>query len=50
MSFLRGVEPDPQAVEALVTMGFDENTVKEALVVTNNNVDLAASQLLDNVN
>ena len=50
MSFLQGVEPDPQAVEALVTMGFDENTAKEALVVTNNNVDLAASQLLDNVN
>lgn len=49
MNFLRGAEPNPHAVQVLVAMGFEEDLVKEALVMSNNDIDLAAARLLDNV-
>ena len=49
MNFLRGVEPNPQAVQALVAMGFEEDLVRDALIRSDNNVDVAAGRLLDGV-
>lgn len=49
MNFLRGVEPNPHAVQALVAMGFDEELVRDALIRSDNNVEVAAGRLLDGV-
>ena len=38
--------PSPEAIATLTGMGFDENSVREALQVTNNNVERAADMLL----
>lgn len=48
-SFLRPVEPDPQAVQTLVSMGFEEDLVRVELVRSNNNIEVAAARLLDNI-
>lgn len=42
----RPVEPDAAAVEQLMLMGFEENAVREALRLANNNVERAADRLL----
>jgi hypothetical protein len=38
--------PPPEAIAQLTSMGFDEQRVKEALQVSDNNVETAANLLL----